>query len=89
MPEGSILPLGIMVDIYGRKMEEQFEGVLERRIHDYINYGEGLWHVAQRDLNWVRISKEAAAKGVRMEHLGEILIAKFKADFPSIVDRVK
>jgi len=89
VPEGSILPLGIMVDIYGRKMEEQFEGVLERRIHDYINYGEGLWHVAQRDLNWVRISKEAAAKGVRMEHLGEILIAKFKADFPSIVDRVQ
>lgn len=89
VPEGSILPLGIMVDIYGRKMEEQFEGVLERRIHDYMNYGEGLWHVAQRDLNWVRISKEAVAKGVRMEHVGKILIAKFKADFPSIVDRVQ
>jgi acetyl-CoA synthase len=87
--EGSKLPLGIVVKIYGRKMQEDFESVLERRIHYFVNYGEGLWHVAQRDLCWVRISKEAKTKGFKIRHFGEILIAKFKSEFPAIVDRVE
>ncbi|AHF06898.1 acetyl-CoA decarbonylase/synthase complex subunit alpha/beta [Desulfitobacterium metallireducens] len=89
VPEGTRLPLGIMVDIYGRKMQEDFEGVLERRIHYFTNYGEGIWHVAQRDLCWVRISKDARAKGFLMKHIGELLLAKFKQEFPAIVDRVQ
>jgi len=87
--EGSKLPLGIVVKIYGRKMQEDFESVLERRVHYFINYGEGLWHVAQRDLCWVRISKDAKAKGFKIRHFGEILIAKYKSEFPAIVDRVE
>ncbi|MGI6778259.1 MAG: acetyl-CoA decarbonylase/synthase complex subunit alpha/beta [Acetivibrionales bacterium] len=87
--EGSKLPLGIYVKIYGRKMQEDFESVLERRVHYFINYGEGLWHVAQRDLAWVRISKEAKEKGFKFKHFGEILIAKYKSEFPAIVDRVE
>jgi len=89
VPEGTKLPLGIMVDIYGRKMQEDFEGVLERRIHYFTNYGEGIWHVAQRDLCWVRISKDARAKGFLVKHIGELLLAKFKQEFPAIVDRVQ
>lgn len=89
MPEGSVFPLGIMVDIYGRKMQEDFEGVLERRIHYFINYGEGLWHVAQRDLCWLRISKGAHGAGFKIRHYGELLVAKFKSDYPAIVDRVQ
>ncbi len=87
--DGSRLPLGIMVKIYGRKMQKDFEGVLERRIHYFINYGEGLWHVAQRDLAWLRISKDAVAKGFKFHHYGELLVAKFKDEFPAIVDRVQ
>ncbi|CAA7601842.1 acetyl-CoA C-acyltransferase/hydroxylamine reductase/CO-methylating acetyl-CoA synthase [Acididesulfobacillus acetoxydans] len=89
IPDGTKLPLGIMVDIYGRKMQADFEGVLERRIHYFTNYGEGIWHVAQRDLCWVRISKDARAKGFLMKHIGEILMAKFREEFPAIVDRVQ
>ena len=88
-PEGGSLPLGIMVKIFGRKMQEDFEGVLERRIHYLINYGEGIWHMAQRDTIWMRISKDAAAKGFNIHHFGELLVAKFKDEFPSIVDRVQ
>ncbi|WP_338834984.1 Carbon monoxide dehydrogenase/acetyl-CoA synthase subunit beta [Moorella humiferrea] len=89
VPEGSVLPLGILVDIYGRKMQTDFEGVLERRIHDFINYGEGLWHTGQRNINWLRVSKDAVAKGFRFKHYGEILVAKMKEEFPAIVDRVQ
>ncbi|HWR09753.1 acetyl-CoA decarbonylase/synthase complex subunit alpha/beta [Sporomusa sp.] len=89
MPEGSVFPLGIIVKIYGRKMQDDFESVLERRIHYFINYGEGLWHVAQRDLCWLRISKGAKEAGFKIRHFGELLIAKFKSDYPAIVDRVE
>ncbi|KJS18909.1 MAG: bifunctional acetyl-CoA decarbonylase/synthase complex subunit alpha/beta [Clostridiaceae bacterium BRH_c20a] len=87
--EGSQLPFGLMIDIYGRKMQEDFEGVLERRVHYFVNYGEGLWHVAQRDLAWLRVSKEAVSKGFKLKHYGELLIAKLKSEFPAIVDRVQ
>ncbi|WP_366921921.1 CO dehydrogenase/CO-methylating acetyl-CoA synthase complex subunit beta [Metallumcola ferriviriculae] len=87
--EGARLPLGIMVEVYGRKMQDDFEGVLERRIHDFINYGEGLWHTGQRAINWLRISKDAVAKGFKFEHYGELLIAKMKEEFPAIIDRVQ
>jgi len=86
---GSRMALGVVVDVYGRKMEEDFEPVLERRIHYFTNYGEGLWHVAQRDIMWVRISKDAFAKGFRLKHIGEILFAKFKSEFSAIIDRVQ
>ena len=87
--EGKSLPLGIVVKIFGRKMQEDFESVLERRIHYLVNYGEGLWHMAQRDTIWMRISKDAAAKGFKIRDFGELLVAKFKDEFPSIVDRVQ
>ncbi len=89
MPEGSVFPLGIMVDVYGRKMQEDFEGVLERRVHYFINYGEGLWHVAQRNMMWIRIGKNAKELGFKIKDLGEILIAKYKSDYPAIIDRVQ
>jgi acetyl-CoA synthase len=77
------------VKIFGRKMQKDFESVLERRMHDIVNFGEGLWHSAQRDLVWVRFSKNAYDLGFRLHHLGEIIIAKLKHDFPAIVDRVE
>ncbi|TGE32460.1 acetyl-CoA decarbonylase/synthase complex subunit alpha/beta [Desulfosporosinus sp. Sb-LF] len=89
VPEGSKLPLGIRIDVYGRKMQADFEGVLERRIHYFANYGEGIWHVAQRDLCWVRVSKDARAKGFLIKHFGELLLAKLKQEFPAIIDRVQ
>lgn len=86
---GNKVPFGLLVKIYGRKMQKDFESVLERRIHYFINYGEGLWHVAQRDICWLRISNDAMKKGFRFEDYGKILIAKFKSEFPAIVDRVE
>ncbi|HVP95987.1 acetyl-CoA decarbonylase/synthase complex subunit alpha/beta [Methanoregula sp.] len=88
LKEGGAYPLGILVDVAGKAMKKDYEPVLERRIHNFINYGEGSWHVAQRDLIWVRISKEAFAKGVKIEHLGKLLAGKFRMDFPQLLDAV-
>jgi acetyl-CoA decarbonylase/synthase complex subunit beta/acetyl-CoA synthase len=87
--EGSAVPLGILVDVAGKNMRKDYEPVLERRIHNFINYGEGSWHVAQRDLIWVRLSREAVANGVRIRHLGDLLAAKFRIDFPDLIEAVQ
>jgi len=88
MKEGSANPLAILISVAGTTMKKDYEPVLERRIHNFVNYGEGSWHVAQRDLIWVRISKEAVAKGVKIEHIGKLLASKFRMDFPSLIDAV-
>jgi len=89
MKQGSAVPLAILVEVAGKRMRKEFEPVLERRIHNFVNYGEGSWHVAQRNLIWVRLSKEAVAKGVKVEHLGRLILAKFKMDFPELLDAVQ
>jgi len=87
--EGSAVPLGLLVEVAGQRMRKEFEPVLERRIHNFVNYGEGTWHVAQRDIIWVRITKEAVAQGLRIEHLGKLIAAKFRMDFPQLLDAVQ
>ena len=70
-------------------MQPDFEPILERQIHHLINGAEGIWHMGQRDINWIRISKAAKDKGFKIRHLGEILHAKFLNDYPAIVDKVQ
>jgi len=86
---GSRLPLGILVEIAGRKMQTDFEPILERQIHHLINYAQGLMHIGQRDIAWVRIGKGAVEKGFGLSHLGSILHAKFHQDFGQVVDKVQ
>ena len=88
MKEGTANPLGIIIEVAGKTMKKDYEPVLERRIHNFVNYGEGSWHVAQRDLIWVRLSKEAVAKGVKIEHIGKLLASKFRMDFPQLLEAV-
>ena len=86
--EGDALPLCIWVEVAGRKMQSEFEPILERRLHYLLNGAEGLWHMGQRDIVWTRISKAGFAKGLRLEHYGKIIHAKFLNDYPSLVDKV-
>jgi acetyl-CoA synthase len=87
--EGTALPLGIWVEVAGRKMLPDFEPILERQVHHLVNGAEGIWHMGQRDIVWTRVSKSGFAKGLRLRHYGEILHAKLLSDFPAIVDKVK
>lgn len=89
MPEGSSTPLGILIEVYGKEMQPDFESVMERRIHQFVNYAEGVWHTGQRNLIWVRISKDAKAKGFKFEHIGKILATKLKQEFSAIISRIQ
>ena len=86
---GAALPLAIWVEAAGRKMQPDFEPILERQIHHLVNSAEGIWHMGQRDIVWTRVSKAGFARGLRLRHYGEILHAKLLSDYPAIVDKVK
>ncbi len=87
--QGGRMPLGIVVNVAGKKMQKDFEPVIERQIHTFINEAEGLWHIGQRDINWIRISKGAKEAGITLKHLGLIIMTMTKARFLSIVDKVE
>jgi len=87
--EGSAQPLSIWVEVAGRKMQPDFEPILERQMHHLINGAEGIWHMGQRDIVWSRISKTGFSRGLRLKDYGEVLHAKLLSDYPAIVDKVK
>ena len=86
---GGSMDMGILIEVAGRKMQKDFEPVLERQVHYFINGASGIQHIGQRDIAWIRISKTAAEKGFTLKHFGEILYARFHADFGAIVDKVQ
>ncbi len=86
--EGS-MDLGIVVKVAGREMEKDFEPVLERQIHDFLNGASGVQHIGQRDIAWIRISKNAAEKGFTLEDFGKIIHARLHGNFGAVLDKVE
>ena len=87
--KGDRLPLAIVCEIAGRKFQEDFEPIIERQIHHLINYAQGLMHIGQRDIAWVRVGDAAVDKGFTLKDLGVILHAKFHQDFGAVLDKVQ
>ena len=87
--EGGTFSLGIKVQIAGREFQEDFEPIMERQIHHLINYIQGVMHIGQRDISWIRVSKSAIEKGFTLKDIGVVLHAKFHQDFQKIVDKVQ
>jgi acetyl-CoA synthase len=81
------LPLANIVRVYGEKMQPDFESVIERRIHTWVNYIEGVMHTGQRNLFRIRVSKEAVEKGFSLKHLGEVIYHKVMDEFGNVVDK--
>ncbi len=86
-PVGAKVPLAIMIDVAGRKMNVDFEPVLERQIHHFVNNAEGIQHIGQRDIAWVRFHKAAVQKGFKIRHIGDILHSNYHNHFGAIVDK--
>jgi len=86
---GGAMPLGILIEVAGRKMQKDFESVMERQTHTFLNEAMGIFHMGQRNLPWVRISKEAFQKGFRLKHFGTILHAKLHDVYGALLDKVQ
>ncbi len=89
LAEGGTYPLATMVKVYGEKMQSDFEAVVERKIHAWFNYMEGVMHTGQRNQIRIRVSKDAYAAGLRLKDFGEVLCAMIINDFDLVVDKVE
>jgi acetyl-CoA synthase len=87
--KGERIPLGIFVRVAGRKMQPDFEPILERQIHHLINYAQGVMHIGQRDIAWIRMASGATDKGFLLKHIGQIIHDMYHKDFGSILDKVE
>jgi len=87
--EGSSVPFGIYIEVAGEQVEEELEGVIERRIHEYCNYIEGFMHLNQRYDIWLRLSKKSFAKGLNsFRTIGKVLQRLFKSELP-IIEKIQ
>lgn len=81
------LALVTKIDVSGAKMQTDFESVIERKIHTWFNYMEGVMHTGQRNQVRVRVSNDAYEKGLRLRHFGEVLYHMIMDDFDAVVDK--
>jgi acetyl-CoA decarbonylase/synthase complex subunit beta len=89
LKEGGAYPLGVLVEAAGAKIDQGLEGVIERRIHGYMNFIEGFMHLNQRYDIWLRLSKKSFQKGLNsFEHIGKVLVRLFKSELP-IIEKVQ
>ncbi len=89
MEIGAGKPLGVYVEVSGRKMQADFEPIFERRTHHFLGEAQGFFHMGQRDIIRHRISKDAYNKGFRLKHLGNIIHSKYHEEYGALLDKVQ
>jgi len=86
---GGSYPFGIYVEVAGKQLEPELEGVVERRIHAYCNYIEGFMHLNQRYDIWIRLGKRSYERGVNsLQLIGKVLQRLFKSELP-IIEKIQ
>ena len=87
LEQGQTFALASYVQVAGAKMQPDFEPVIERKLHAWYNYMEGVMHTGQRNQIRVRVSKEAYEKGLRLTHFAEVLYNMIMDEFDIVVDK--
>jgi len=81
------LALVTFVEVAGKKMQVDFESVIERKFHAWFNYMEGVMHTGQRNQVRVRVSNAAFDAGLRLKDFAEVLYVMVKNEFEAVVDK--
>ena len=81
------LALATFVEVAGKKMQVDFESVIERKFHAWFNYMEGVMHTGQRNQVRVRVSNGAFESGLRLKDFAEVLYVMVKNEFEAVVDK--
>ncbi|MCJ7731049.1 CO dehydrogenase/CO-methylating acetyl-CoA synthase complex subunit beta [Candidatus Bathyarchaeota archaeon] len=85
IPEGTNIPFGMVIEVGGAELEKDLEGVIERRLHEYVNFIEGFMHLNQRYDIQMRLSKKSYQKGFNtLKIFGEVLFRLYKSEMPFI-----
>ena len=81
------LALATYVEVAGKKMQVDFESVIERKFHAWFNYMEGVMHTGQRNQVRVRVSNAAFEAGLSLKHFAEVLYVMIMDEFDAVVDK--
>ena len=73
LDEAKEMALVTYVEVAGKKMQPDFESVIERKFHAWYNYMEGVMHTGQRNQVRVRVSNAAFEAGLRLKDFAEVL----------------
>ena len=87
LDEAKDLALVTYVEVAGKKMQVDFESVIERKFHAWFNYMEGVMHTGQRNQVRVRVSNAAFEAGLRVKHFAEVLYVMIMDEFDAVVDK--
>ena len=87
LDEAKDLALATYVEVAGKKMQVDFESVIERKFHAWFNYMEGVMHTGQRNQVRVRISNAAYEAGLRLKDFAEVLYVMIMDEFDAVVDK--
>ena len=81
IPEGTNVPFGMIIDVGGVEIETDLEGVIERRLHEYVNFIEGFMHLNQRYDIQMRLSKKSYQKGFNSLNIfADVLFRLYKSE---------
>ena len=81
------LALVTYVEVAGKKMQVDFESVIERKFHAWFNYMEGVMHTGQRNQVRVRVNNAAFEAGLTLKHFAEVLYVMIMDEFDAVVDK--
>ncbi len=81
------LALATFVEVAGKKMQVDFESVIERKFHAWFNYMEGVMHTGQRNQVRVRVSNASFEAGLTVRHFAEVLYVMIMDEFDAVVDK--
>ena len=87
LDEAKDLALATFVEVAGKKMQVDFESVIERKFHAWFNYMEGVMHTGQRNQVRVRVSNAAYEAGLRLKDFAEVLYVMIMNEFDAVVDK--
>ena len=87
LDEEKELALVTYVEVAGKKMQPDFESVIERKFHAWYNYMEGVMHTGQRNQVRVRVSNAAFDAGLRLKDFAEVLYVMIMDEFDAVVDK--
>ena len=87
LDEEKDLALVTYVEVAGKKMQPDFESVIERKFHAWYNYMEGVMHTGQRNQVRVRVSNAAFEAGLRLKDFAEVLYVMIMDEFDAVVDK--
>ena len=87
MSEAKDLALATYVEVAGKKMQADFESVIERKFHAWFNYMEGVMHTGQRNQVRVRVSNAAFEAGLKLKDFAEVLYVMIMNEFDAVVDK--